>query len=111
LAEATRNLASAFLDEGERQAALGRTNIHRGDVFPVVAEYTLLLEDIGAPTPGKKEQMWGELRQQANGIAQRICASLPGSPIPRVHSVATPHVDECSGSGWHMKVRFNMERS
>jgi 4-hydroxy-2-oxoheptanedioate aldolase len=108
LAEATRNLASAFLDEGERQAALGRANLHRGDVFPVVAEYTLLLEDIGAPTPGEREQMWNALREQANAIAQKICASLPGSPVPRIESAAAPHVDECSGSGWHMKVRFNV---
>jgi 4-hydroxy-2-oxoheptanedioate aldolase len=106
LAEGARKLAAQFLDEQERQAAFGRTYAQAGRGFPVTAEYTLELEDIGTPTEGENREMWDELTAQAQRIAQRICANLPGTPV--VDSVDAPQVNETAGSLWHMKVRFNM---
>jgi 4-hydroxy-2-oxoheptanedioate aldolase len=111
LAHATRDLASAFLDEETRQSALGQTSLSCGDVFPVIAEYTLLLEDIGSPTEGEKEQMWNELYQQADAKARKICASLPGCLVPQRESADPAQANEIRGSGWHMKVKFNMKCS
>ena len=92
-----------------QRATLAQSHLKPGDVFPVVAEYTLQLEDIGSPTPAERDQMWEELRDQAHTMAREICATLPQRPAPELVSTDAPHVNEISGSGWHMKVKFNMQ--
>jgi hypothetical protein len=52
-----------------------------------------------------------ELREQADAVAQKICATLPGDPSPQIVSSDPPHVNEISGSGWHMKIKFTVKCS
>ncbi|MET1081506.1 MAG: hypothetical protein ABWY12_00365, partial [Burkholderiales bacterium] len=92
-----------------QRVTIEQSHLKPGDVFPVIAEYTLQLEDIGSPTEGERKQMLEELRERADAVAQKICATLPGSPSPQVVTSDPPHVNEISGSGWHMKVKFNMK--
>ena len=108
LAEATRSLASTFLDETARQAAYGRSYAKTGQVFPVTVEHTLQLIDIGTPSDGERALMWEELRENAVKIAGDICAGGVGTMVPVVDSIDAPLVDEASSSVWHVKVKFNM---
>ena len=108
--QVTTAASSAFPEEDKVQrATIEQSHLRPGDVFPVIAEYTLQLEDIGSPTEGERKQMLEELRERADAVAQKICATLPGSPSPQVVTSDPPHVNEISGSGWHMKVKFNMK--
>ncbi len=108
--EAVKAGSTAFPEEETVQrATLAQSHLRPGDVFPVIVEYTLQLEDIGSPTQGERDQMWEELREQARAVAHEVCVTLPGCPQPSVASTEPPHVNEISGSGWHMKVRFNMK--
>ena len=108
LADATRSLASTFLDETARQAAFGRSYANAGQVFPVTVEHTLQLIDIGSPSDGERTIMWDELRDKAIAVASDICAGRAGLSPPVVDSIDPPQVDEASSSLWHVKAKFNM---